>query len=709
MTAPRPRLALLLPCVLLLAACGAESAPGYPPTKTVDAADVLHGERIEDPYRWLEDDEAADVVAWDAAQERFLAAYLAEAKALEGLRARIATELGAADLPSPPTIHGEHRFYTHRPAGRHHAILYVTDAEAHEAPRVVLDPNTWSEDGTEGLGGWVPSPDGSKLVYLRASHGSEDTTLFVRDVEKGEDLPDVITRTKFTSVVWRPDGAGFLYTRLPAPDDVPEGEAQHHRRVVWHRLGDLVVDDVLVGGRGRPKIEWASGDATADRRHAFFTWQRVDQDLDVYEVDWSGEVPRLVPRLVGTDTRTTMDRAGDVYVLQTDRDAPHGAVFTADAKTVGDPDRWTPLLPESEAVIDGTVVLAGKYVLVELLEDLVTRVRVLGLDGSDLGEVPIPEGSRVGWLTVQPDDTRVWFTAQAYHLPRTLYVCDVAARDRRLEVVAREPTTLDTDALTTTRLVYPSKDGTPIPIFLLHRKDVALDGSAPTVLTGYGGFRISLLPRFSSTSALWAERGGVWATACLRGGLEFGEAWHEAGSREHKQNVFDDFVAGADWLVETGRARRERLAILGRSNGGLLVAACVNQRPDLCRAVVCGVPLTDMLRFHRFQYAASWTREYGDPDVAGEFAWIRPWSPYHNVRTGAAYPAILVTAGLFDGRVNALHARKIVARWQAATTGERPILLSLDRASGHGSASVRQRVEDVFRTFVFLDRELGVD
>lgn len=706
-TLPRRLLSLGL---LFLVACGGESSlapprPAYPQTRTTDAVEVLHGVRVEDPYRWLEDDDAADVVAWDRAQAGVLASYLSGGPAPEDLRARIEAELDLADLRSAPRIRGARRFFTHRPQGSNHRILYVTDAGRSEEPRVALDPNTWSEDGTEGLAGWYPSPDGSQLVYLRASHGSENATLYVRDLGTGLDLPDVITRTKFTSVVWRPDGAGFLYTRLPAPDDVPDGEAQHHRRLYWHRLGDLVVDDALVAGRGRPKIEWPWGGPSSDHRHAFFTWVRRDQNHDVYEVVWDGETPTVVPRVVGTDTRTSLDRRGGTYVLHSDWRAPRGALFTATAETVGDPARWTPLLPESEAVIDGFDIV-GPYVVVHLSHDLVTRLQVLALDGTDLGDVPIPAESRVGRLAVQPDDTRVWFTAQAYHLPPTLYVCNVATEERTLEVVARGPTTLDADALVTTRLLYPSRDGTRIPLFVLHRKDVELDGSAPTVLSGYGGFRISLLPRFSSTSALWVERGGVWATACLRGGSEFGEAWHEAGSRENKQNVFDDFIAAADWLVETGRASRERLAILGRSNGGLLVAACTNQRPDLCRAVVCGVPLTDMLRFHRFQYAASWTREYGDPDVAEEFAWIRPYSPYHNVEA-AAYPAILVTAGLHDGRVDAFHARKIVARWQAASTGGRPILLDIDRESGHGAASVRQRVESAVRTLTFLCRELA--
>ncbi|MHC5011694.1 MAG: prolyl oligopeptidase family serine peptidase, partial [Planctomycetota bacterium] len=295
----------------------------------------------------------------------------------------------------------------------------------------------------------------------------------------------------------------------------------------------------------------------------------------------------------------------------------------------------------------------------------------------------------------------------SYSHPPTNYVCDLADPSRSLTALETMPTTIDVDRLVSTRHTYTSKDGTEVPIFLLHRDDVPLDGTAPTVLAGYGGFRIGMHPRFSRTMALWADLGGVEAVACLRGGDEFGEAWHEQGSRGQKQNTFDDFIAAADWLVESGRASRDKLAIAGGSNGGLLVAACANQRPDLCRAVICSVPLTDMLRFHRYQFAKAWTVEYGDPDVAEEFSWLRPYSPYHNVVDGAAYPACLVTAGAMDGRVNPFHARKIVARWQAATASDRPILLSLDRESGHGAASVKQWQVDLLDRFSFLLHEMG--
>jgi prolyl oligopeptidase len=301
----------------------------------------------------------------------------------------------------------------------------------------------------------------------------------------------------------------------------------------------------------------------------------------------------------------------------------------------------------------------------------------------------------------------VWFSADGYDRPWTGYVVDLEAPERTPVALWTAATTVTVDRLVTTRARIRSRDGTEIPAFVLHRRDVALDGKAPTVLSGYGGFRIGRYPSWSPVWALWADLGGVFVVACLRGGDEFGEAWHAAGCLASKQNVFDDFVAVADGLVEEGWVARERLAIFGGSNGGLLVAACANQRPDLCRAVVCAVPLTDMLRFHRYKFARIWTKEYGDPDLEAQWRWIRPYSPYHNVREGAAYPAALVTAGLEDGRVNAFHARKIAARWQAATSSARPVLLSIDRDSGHGSASRRQMKADVLDRFCFLAEQLA--
>ncbi len=709
----------LLPFVLLgsAAAEGPEGAqrPAYPQTRREDVKDLLHGVEVPDPYRWLEDDDAPEVEAWDRAQAGLLRQRLDAVAGRAALEARLVQELDQGGIESLPTFAGPHAFHTYRAPGDDHAALYVRVVGSDEPPRVVLDPNGWSRDGTQGLKSWHPSPDGRYVAYERDLKGSEATRLHVHDVQTGATLPDVITRTKFTSVAWRADSRAFYYTRLPDPDDVPAGEGEYHRRVRLHVLGTLVADDPLIYGQGRPKIEHVGLGTSTDERHRFL-FRGIPYETDeVFEIDETWGTPRLEPIVAGPRLQLYgLDRVGERYVLLSDWGAPRRRLCVAERGATADPAAWTVIVPESESVLERFAVCRDRVAVLRR-DDIVARLSVVGLDGADLGRVALPGAGTVRSLASKADDPRLWFTFEAYDVPPSTWVVDLSAPAggagpaTRYEPtrLAQLPTTLRTDELVTERFSLPSKDGTPIPCFLLRRRSTPLDGTAPTVLYGYGGFRVGQYPSFSRFWGLWAEQGGVYVVACLRGGDELGEAWHEAGCLGRKQNVFDDFIGCADGLVATGRARRERLAIMGGSNGGLLVAAVANQRPDLCRAVVCSVPLTDMLRFHRFQYALTWTKEYGNPDVAEHFGWIRPYSPYHNVREGASYPAALVTAGLADGRVNAFHARKLVAQWQRASASARPVLLDLDRESGHGAASMRQAKRAALDRMCFLLAELG--
>ncbi len=697
--APAPTPALAAPA----------ARPAYPATRLDDVAYVLHGEKVADPYRWLEDDASPEVEAWDAAQEALVRARLDAVPGRAALKARIDGELDLESIKGLPRFAGGRRWWTERPAGKNHAIVHAQKDDDTGPDEVIFDPNAWSADGTEGLRGYTPSPDGRFVAYFRDRKGSENSTMYLRDLTKGKDADLVVTRMKFSQIRWAPDSSGFWYSRLPDPDSVPAGQAQHHRRVRFHRLTDpLLIDDELVYGTGRPDIEGMYVGSSTDEKTSFLVRGLPSQSLDTFEIARVDGKTVVKPLLVGVDAITHFDKVGETYLLTTDLDAPRKRVCTATAETVGDPKRWTTIVPEAEGVLEDVLPVAGVLV-VHTRENVVSRIRVVDLEGKDLGEVALPGPGTARGLVTKPGDPRLWFAFESYHLPVTTYVVDVASARRPLTVLDRAPTTIDVEALETLRATYPSKDGTRIPIFLLHRKDVPLDGRAPLVLSGYGGFRVGRYPGWSPANALWAELGGVFAVACLRGGDEFGEEWHKAGSLGTKQNVYDDLIAGTDWLVSTGRAHRDRLAIQGGSNGGLLVAVVTNQRPDLCRAVVCSVPLTDMLRYHRFQYAKVWTKEYGDPDVEAEYRWIRPYSPVHNVKGGAAYPSSLVTAGLHDGRVNAFHARKIAAAWQAATASERPILLSIDRASGHGSSSRLQAKADLLDRMCFLLSELDGD
>jgi prolyl oligopeptidase len=695
---------------LPLSAAAGPGRPAYPPTRKDDVVMAMHGEKIPDPYRWLEKDDDPEVVAWDQAQYALLRKRLDACPGRSELQARLKAEFASGGMRSLPIFEGGWRWTTYRPQGADQPVLYRAREGGGGTPQVVLDPNTWSKDGTASILDWQASPDGRYVAFRRGDRGSEETTLFIWDTQKEERLPEAIDRTKFATILWDLDSKGFLYNRMPDPHSVPAGQEQYHDRIYHHRLGDLVLDDPMVYGRGRPMLEGCWMYRSADRKQLFVGRGLPYKSVETFEAAWEGDHLKLTPVVAGRDERTWVDKAGDTYVFNTDRNTGRREVFTAQRKADGTMGPWQPVeVPRSDkGVIQDAQIVGDRFLVVHVRDDLVSHLWVRPLAGGSVREIPLPGDGTVGsTLATKLGDTHLWFSFDSYTRPPTIYRCDTASKDLSLVAETTLPTTVDTDALVCERTTYPSKDGTRIPIFLLHRKDQPLDGSRPTVLYGYGGFRVGLYPHFARTRALWADLGGVLAVACLRGGNEYGEAWHQAGCLANKQNVFDDFEAGADWLVSTGRASRERLALQGGSNGGLLVAVCVNQRPDACRAAVAEVPLTDMLRYQRFQYARSWTKEYGDPDVPAEFAWIRPWSPYHNVKDGTAYPAVLLTGGIQDSRVDAFHARKMAARWQAATSSDAPILLRIDRKGGHGAAGLTRALAEVLDVWCFLREELA--
>ncbi len=705
-------LASLVAVLLCALPALAKDAPGpaYPDTRMTQDVVELHGETIPDPYRWLEPDKTEEVIAWDNAQMAILRRHLDANPRRKELKARMDREFAGGGMRSLPTFKGAWRWYTYRPQGANQAVLYRTDVDATGEPEVVIDPNTWSEEGTSAMKAWEVSPDGRYVAYRRDAEGSEDTTLFVLDTETGKDLPDRITRTKFSGITWDAYATGFFYNRMPDPDSVPAKQSQYHSRVYYHRLGTLVLDDPMVYGQGRPMLENCWSYRSSDQKHFFFGRGMPYKSVETFEATWKDGKLQMQPLIQKLDERTWIDRVGDTYIIDTDRNTGNREIFTAERTAEGAMGAWKLVdVPRGKRdVVKAAWVVGGKHLLVHVKANVVSRLYVRPLAGGAMREVQLPGPGTVGRdISTRLGDMRIWFSFQSFARASTVYRCDLASEDLTLVAEETLPTTVDLDTLVSTQTTYKSKDGTEIPIFLLHRKDVKLDGSAPTVLYGYGGFRVGMYPYFSRSRALWAELGGVFAVACLRGGDEFGEDWHQAGCLANKQNVYDDFIAGADWLVSSGKASRKKLAIQGGSNGGLLVAVCVNQRPDLCGAAICSVPLTDMLRYHKFQYAKSWTKEYGDPDKAEEFTWIRPYSPYHNAPANTAYPAVMVTAGLKDGRVNAYHARKMAAVWQKATTSGRPILLRIDRKGGHSAAGLSRALETVLDEWCFLLSELG--
>jgi len=567
--------------------------------------------------------------------------------------------------------------------------------------RVVLDPNELRADGTAAIDWYFPSPDGRLLAYGISESGSEISTLYVLDVDSGKHLPDTIWTGRGASVVWQPDGSAFSYTRYPAPGTVPKADENYYRKAYHHVLGTDPARDPLVAGEGRPKEEWLALIASKEDRF-LFQYRSLDwsqNDLFVRPIaggEWT-------PVAVGLDGRTEGDAIGDQVVLLTGVGAPRYRVVAAPVATPG-PEHWRVVVPEGEGVIRH-LVLAGGLVVVHRMTNAHSAVEAWTLEGTRVAVAPLPALGTVSDLRAG-QGAEVYFAFESYVFPEVVARWDLG---NGFEVVERPEIDFAFDDYETEQVWFASKDGTRIPMFVVHRKGLAKDGTHAALLHGYGGFNIAKTPTFQRDRLVWLARGGVYAEACLRGGGEFGRAWHQAGRLENKQNVFDDFVAAGEALIRFGYASPNRLAIDGRSNGGLLTGACLTQRPDLYRAVVVGVPLLDMLRYQDFQIARLWIPEYGSSENEGQFAFLRAYSPYHNVRAGVPYPATLLHTGDTDSRVDPMHARKMTALLQSASGGDGPILLRVDRSAGHGQGKpITKKLEESADVYTFLLWQTGL-
>ncbi|HEU5151145.1 MAG TPA: prolyl oligopeptidase family serine peptidase [Iamia sp.] len=684
---------------------GFPAVPPPPETPADGPVEVLFGHRVADPFRALEDGDDPAVRAWDDAQSARTAAVLDALPGRDALRDRLRALL---DVPVvlAASLAGDVVVTLERAGGRDQATLVVTPAGGDgSARRELVDPRAVEDDDTAAVDWFQPSPDGALVAVGTSTGGDELSTLRVVRVADGTWLPDAITRTRAASVAWRADGSGFLYTRYPDPAAVPEGEAGYHRTVYEHDLGAPVEDDVVVWDALPDPTAWADVRLSPDDRwllvHASLGWDRTDVHLcDRTTGAWTTIIE-------GVDALTDLRVVDDLLVGTTTLDAPTGRVVAAPIDRP-DPAAWVDLLPASDAVVEGLVVTAASL--------LVTRTRaavseLVHLPRPDVRTVPgtvrtptpiaLPtEGSLAGLSgSRERDEAVAVFTSFA--VPPSLLRWSGTGG---LEPWGTRPTGVDPAAFAVDRLRYPSTDGAEVTLFCLRRADVDPTPATPTILTGYGGFGITMSPAYSPDAVAHAEGGGVWAVACIRGGAEEGEAWHRAGQRARKPQVFADFEAAADWLVETGRTSREHLAIRGGSNGGLLVTAVLTRRPDLCAAVHSAVPLCDMVRFPRFRIARLWVPEYGDPDRPEDLAWLLSYSPYHHVVDGTGYPAVLITTGAEDSRVDPLHARKMAARLQQAAPADgAPVLLRVERGAGHGQGKPSsRRAEESADVLAFL-------
>jgi prolyl oligopeptidase len=677
------------------------------PTRRDDVVDDYHGTPVADPYRWLEDAASAETVAWVAAQNARTRAYLDARPVRERLKARL-TALWDYPKHSIPSREGDRYAFFKNDGLQNQAALYIQDT-LDSTPQLLLDPNTFSADGTVALSGASFSEDGRYLAWGTSSGGSDWQTWRVRDVESGADLAETIEWTKFASVAWTPDGAGFFYNRLPTPGTVPEADQNHYSRVYWHTLHTDAAQDRLVYERPDAKELSFDPGVTDDGRYLVISAHvGTDPRTRVYYQDLqAGPEAPITPLLEDYDAKYEFISNDDtLFYFLTDLDAPTGRIIGIDL-TQPAREQWQTLIGAGPATIESVHYMYGRFVILAT-RDARHEVWVMRVDGSIGFEINLPTIGAVEAISAKPQRRELFLSFTSFLYPSTPFRYDFDTG----ELVPLHAPGIDFDfgAYETTQLFATSKDGTRVPIFVTHKRGLALDGQNPTLLYAYGGFNISLTPAFRIHVLPLLEAGGVFAVANLRGGGEYGEEWHQAGMFERKQNVFDDCIAAAEHLIAAGYTSTPKLAINGGSNGGLLVAACETQRPDLYGAVVCEVPVTDMLRYQRFTVGHFWTVEYGNAETNPEhFRFLYAYSPLHNVKPGTDYPPTLITSADTDDRVVPAHAKKFAATLQAAQAGDAPILLRVETRAGHGHGKPTSKIIDERAdVYAFLWRQLRI-
>jgi prolyl oligopeptidase len=691
---------------------------GYPPARREELAEQIHDRLIADPYRWLEDAGSEETRSWLAAQDALLAGHMAGLGDREGLAARITELLGAGSVGAP-VWRGERRFFTRRAADQEHAVLYTATPSGGE--RVLIDPMAIDETGTTTLDAWQPDHDGRLLAYQLSQGGDEESLLRVMDVDTGGDVDGPIDRCRYTEVAWLPGGKAFYYSRRLPPDEVPDGEEQYHRRVYLHRVGSQAQDDVMIFGAGMEKTTYYWVSVSRDGRWLIIgaaagTAPRNDLWIaDLAAAPESAPDLRVVQQDVDARTGAHVGRDSRLY-LWTDRDAPRGRVAVTDPAEPGY-GHWRDLVPQDpEAVLGDFAILDGPELAQPVLLVSWTRHAISEISAHDLatgqrtGTVPLPGLGTIGGLSERPEGGHeAWFGYTDNTTPPLVLRYD--ARSGAVATWDRSPGHVDVPEISARQVAYPSKDGTVVRMLVISGGEAEPGSPRPTILHGYGGFGISMQPGYAASILAWVERGGVYAIAALRGGGDEGEDWHRAGMRARKQNVFDDFHAAAEKLIADGWTTREQLAISGGSNGGLLVGAAITQRPDLYAAAACSAPLLDMVRYERFGLGETWNDEYGTAADPEQLGWLLSYSPYHHVRDRTSYPPVLFTVFDGDTRVDPLHARKMCAALQHATSvrwPDHPILLRRESEVGHGARAVSRSASLAADTLAFLGGHVGL-
>jgi prolyl oligopeptidase len=687
---------------------GAGESIHYPETRQVDHTDTYHGTTVADPYRWLEADvrQSEEVRRWVEAENRLTARYLEAIPERKALQQRL-TEVWNFPRQSVP-LKGGNRYFFLRNDGLQNLEVLYTQRSLAEEPQVLIDPNEWSPDGTVNLGNYEPSPDGRYLVYGISEGGSDWRTYHVMEIATRTVLPEEIRWSKGCCVSWTADSRGFFYSRFPEPAKGTEYQgANRDQALYYHRIGTPAAADVLAFSvPDHP--EWRfSAQATEDGRYLVVGLTDRGRQFRFLVRDLAEPYGTFRVLLDDFPNRSwvPVGNEGPVIFFHTDFEAPRGRILAID---VDRPQRehWREIVPQSEDSLR-FANLVGNLLAVNYLRDAVPSIRLFTLDGKHLRDVELPGIGASRGATGSRQDSEMFYGFASFNRPATIYRYDPLTGESRIFFQPKVP--FDSERFEVKQVFYRSKDGTRIPMFLGHRKGLRLDGDNPTLLTGYGGFNISMSASFNAAYIPWMEQGGVVALACLRGGGEYGEEWHEAGMKLRKQNVFDDFIAGAEWLIANRYTRPARLAIQGGSNGGLLVGAAMTQRPDLFGAAIPRVGVMDMLRYHLFTVGSFWVQDYGTPDDPETFKALHAYSPYHNLKDGTRYPPTLVMTGDTDDRVVPGHSFKFAARLQRAQAGEAPVLLRIAAKAGHGGAdATRAEIEEEAEVMAFLMRNLGM-
>lgn len=678
----------------------------YPSARKANVVENYHGTKVADPYRWMENPNDPETQAWVEAENRLTFAYLNSIPAREKIEQRL-TELWDYPKYSLPRKKGDYYFYRKNEGLQNQSVLYVQEGLDGEA-RVLLDPNKLSEGGTIELSNTSYTEDGTILAYGLSSSGSDWQEIKIRDVASGEDYPEVLKWCKFASIAWSHENDGFYYDRFPEEGTVPKEDRNNFNRVYWHKLGTPQSEDTFVYERPDDKELGFSCHITDDGTYLILhVWHGTDRQNRVYYRELGGS-EFMVRLLDEADAGYYfIDNDSSVFYFQTDLDAPRGRIIAIDTKNPNR-DHWMEIVPEQSDVISYAMTVNNQFVIA-YMRNARHRLLVYDVNGTPAGEIELPTLGSVNGISGERENSEMFISFTSFLYPTTAFRYDFTRGE--LSVYRQPEIEFDPTRYETKQVFYTSRDGTQVPMFLTHKKGLEQNGDNPTQLYGYGGFKISRTPSFSISRLVWLENGGVFVQANLRGGGEFGEEWHRAGMLENKQNVFDDFLAAAEWLIDNDYTRQSRLAITGGSNGGLLVAACLVQRPDLFGAVVCRVPVIDMLRYHKFTVGRYWTGEYGNAEENPEhFEFLYAYSPLHNVKPGVAYPPVLVTCADTDDRVVPSHAKKFTATLQEADTGTNPILVRVETEAGHGHGKPTSKIiREEADIYAFLFKTLGME